>query len=150
MAQTTSAINACDAVIKLDNGAGNLADISGSSNSITLNRLTQVSDAFYSFGGRFPIRKACGKDADITLRVVYSGDDAEALYILNDWYENHNTDARSLRVEIPDGDPGGDRYDFEVLLGTLNMDATSGEPNPILVEASLRPTGTFTWSVIGS
>jgi len=149
--QTTTQISACDVVIRLDTDVDfTLADISGSSNSVTLNRLTQVSDAIRSFGSDFPIRQACGRDADITLRAIYSEDEAEAKQLLNDWYENHNQDRRTLQVDVPNSDPGSDRYTFEVYLASLNMSLESGTPGPVLLEASLKPSGTFTWAEIGS
>ncbi len=137
-------------MIHLSNDSGGLSDISGSSNSVTMNRLTQVSDAIRSFGSDFPIRQACGRDADITLKVIYSTSQLEAKQCLNDWYENHNTDLRTLQVDLPDGLPGSDRYTFQVFLATLNMGIEAGTPNPILVEASLKPSGTFTCAVIAS
>jgi hypothetical protein len=130
---------------------GSLADISGSSNSVTLNRMTQVSDAIRTFGGTdFPIRQACGRDAEITLKVIYSMSQIESKQILNDWYENHHTDRRTLQVFMPDALPGSDKYEFEVYLERLNVSVESGTPAPIMIEATLKPSGTFTWSVVAS
>lgn len=150
MPQSTTQINSCDSVIKLDNGAGNLADISGSSNAVTLNRLVEIGDGVRTFGEAYKLRAACGKDAEITMKIVYSGDDAEALFILNDWYENSHETPRTLQVDIPDSDPGGDRYTFEVFLEKLSFDDNAGSADPILVDVSFKPTGAFSWVVIGS
>lgn len=150
MTQSTTQINACDVVIKLDNDGGVLQDISGSTNTININRLNRVGDGVRTFGSRFPLRAACGKDAEITMRAVYSGNELEAKQLLNEWYENHNDEARTLQVDIPDSDPGGDRYTFEVLLENLRIDVEAGNPDPVGIEANMKPTGTFTWAEIGS
>ena len=150
MTQSTTQLNSCDSVIKLDNGAGALADISGSTNSVSIERLVTVGDGIRTFGNDFKLRAACGKDAAIKCKCVYSGEDSEALFILNDWYENSYKTARTFVVDIPSSDPGGDRYSFEVLLERLSFDDNAGEADPILVEYDLKPTGSFTWSVIGS
>ncbi len=150
MDQTSTAITACDVVAKLDNDAGVLVDISGASNRISIRRTTRVSGGTYTFGSAFPVRKACGKDAEITFRAVYTEDEAEARHLLEEWYENHYSQARTLQVDVPDGDAGSQRYSFEVLLESLNFDAEAGSAEPVLMEAVLRPTGTFTWAEVGS
>ncbi len=150
MTQTTTQINGCDAVLKIDNAAGNLADISGSSNSISIERLNQVGDGVRTFGSRFKVRAACGKDANISVKILYTADGAEALALLNDWYENHNEDSRSLRLDMPDSDPGSDRYDFEVFIESFRFDVEAGNSDPILCEVAFKPTGTFTCAEIGS
>jgi len=145
---TTSQVNACDVVVQLDNGAGVLADISGSSNEVSMdftNQLGQLS----VFGADFYVRQECKRDASISLSLVYTQDDAEAMNILLDWYFA-TRGQKSLRVEIPNGDPGGDRFDFEVFLESFPVPVQSDDANPILVAAVLKPTGTFSRSVIGS
>jgi hypothetical protein len=148
MTLTTTSLNACDAVIKLDNTAGNLADISGSSNEVTMD-LTNDLGKVTAFGGRFPLRKECKSDATINLKAVYSGDDAEALLILMKWYFT-DRGSRTITISIPDDSPGADLYTFEVFLESLNVPAKSDDPNPILVSAVMKPTGTYTWTTVGS
>jgi len=150
MAQSISQVNGCDLVVKLDNGSGIPIDISGSSNSVNTERLVEVGSGVKTFGSSFPIRAACGKDANISLKAVYSGDDAEATFMLNDWYENHHKDHRTLQVDCPDSLPGSDRYIFEVFLTSLKIDYMAGQADPILVEATFKPTGTFSWAVVAS
>ena len=152
MAQTVTQISGCDVVIKLETDVPfQMMDISGSSNSVTINRTTQVSDAIRTFGGTdFPVRQACGRDAEITLRVIYSTAEVEAKQILNDWYENHHGDRRNIEIYLPDNSAGSDKYAFDVYLASLNMSVDSGTPNPIMIEAALRPSGTFTWSLVAS
>lgn len=150
MTQTTSQVNSCDSTLKLDDEGGNLQDISGSSNAVTIERLQKVGDGLRTFGNDFSVRAACGRDANITLRAVYSQADSEATFLLNDWYHNHPKTLRTFIADIPDSLPGSDRYTFEVLLESLRFDDESGNPDPILIEAAFKPSGTFTWSVVSS
>ncbi len=150
MAQTTSQVNACNAVLKLDNSEGNLADISGSSNRVSITLTNIVSEPVRTFGSQFGIRTVCGKDSSITLRVVYSEDESEAKQVLLDWYQNHNQDSRTFQVDNPDSEAGSDRFTFECKLGEMTMDLDPSEPGPTMIEAQLRPTGTFSWAEIGS
>lgn len=150
MGQSTTAINGCDGVIKIDNDAGVPVDVSGSANSVGMERSVRISDGVFTFGTDQPIRKTCGKDAAISLKIVYTTEEAEALQLLNDWYENHHKDARSVVIELPDSNPGSDRYTYECLLEKLNIEVEAGSPDPILVDVDLKPTGTFTWANIGS
>lgn len=150
MTQSTTQVNACDVVVKIDNAAGNLQDISGSSNQVSFDLQNKVGDGIRTFGTDFPLRAVCGRDAAISMRAVYSGDEGEAKQLLMDWYFNHNKDARTLVIDIPDSDPGGDRYTFEAYLEHVNVPVEAGNPDPILLEASFKPTGTYTWAEIGS
>jgi hypothetical protein len=148
MPQTTSQVNACDARIYLDNGAGLLVEISGSSNEASMDFTNQLGE-LYTFGPRFPVRGECKSDATINLNVIYSLDDGEAMNILRDWFYT-TRGQKTLRIDVPDDDPGSDRYQFEVFLESLNIPLVSNDANPILVSCVLRPTGTFTSTTIGS
>lgn len=148
MPQTTSQVTACDARIYLDNGAGLLVEITGSSNEASMDFTNQLGELF-TFGTRFPVRGECKSDATINLNVIYTLDDAEALNILKNWYFT-TRGRKTLRIEVPDGSPGADRYEFEVYLESMNIPLSSNDANPVLVSAVLRPSGTFSVTVIGS
>jgi hypothetical protein len=148
--QTTTAINGCDLTVKIDNSSGVLQDVSGTSNQIRMDRSLRISDDVYTFGTKFPIVKTCGKKATISARFIYSQDEAEAIQLLNDWYENHSEDPRTVQIDMPDSLPGSDRYTYEALLENLNVQQEAGDANPTLVEATFRPTGTFSWANISS
>jgi hypothetical protein len=148
MPQTTSQVNACDVRVYLDNGAGLLAEISGSSNEVSMDFTNQLGELF-TFGERFPVRGECKSDATINLNVIYTLDDAEAMNILKDWFFT-TRGQKTIRIEIPDDEPGSDRYQFEVFMESFNIPLVSNDANPILVSTVLRPTGTFTVTTIGS
>jgi hypothetical protein len=143
-------VNGCDTTVELDDENGNLQDVTGSSSGVDQEFIQNVGDGLRTFGTDFKVRAACGRDGTVTWRAVYSQADSEALYMLNDWYFNHPKTVRTFRVSIPDKLPGSDQYTFEMLLASLRIPDESGNPDPILVEASLIPTGIFGWSVIAS
>lgn len=142
MAQTTTHVNACDASIWLDNSAGTLKDISGSSNSITMNFTREVGE-LRTFQVKWPVRLGCGKDATFTLRAVYSTATDEAMDILKNWYFAGDPGSRSLHVYIPDKNVGSDHYYGEVTIASFNFNADPTEPGPIAVEAELLPDGAW-------
>lgn len=150
MAQTTTAINGCSGVIKVDNDSGVLQDVSGSANRIEMDRSLRMSDDIYTFGSAFPITKTCGKQAALNMRIVYSTEELEAMQLFNEWHENHSTDKRTVQIDMPDSNPGSDRYSFECYLQRIRTPFEAGDPNPVLVEIELKPTGTYTWANIGS
>ena len=146
--QTTSAINACNAVIKLQNVQGSMIDISGSANDASMD-LTNDLGKLHTFGTRFPVRLECKSDASISLKAVYSTPDNEALGILKDWYFV-TRGKKVITIDVPDSDAGSDRYTFDVFLEKLNIPLKADDANPILVSADLKPTGTFTLAAIAS
>ena len=147
--QTISAINACDAVIRLENTSGGMQDISGSSNEATMS-LTNELGMLRTFQARWPVRLACKSDASIDLKVVYTEADAEACSILKDWYYNHHGEARQVSINLPDESAGSEKFLFDCLLETLSIPVKSDDANPILVSATLKPTGEFTWSMVAT
>lgn len=148
MAQTTSAVNACDAVVKLDNEDGVLADISGSSNEVSMDFNNDLGE-FKSFGTRWRGRLECGSDASIKLNIIYSQNDAEALTKLREWFFV-DRGQKTLVVEIPDSSVGGDRYTMEVFLEKMSVPVKADEAAPIMVSCDLKPTGTVQCEVITS
>ena len=145
MAQTTTAVNACDAVISLDNASGTLTDISGSSNEVNLT-LTVENGVYRRAYSGYPVRYALSKDFEAELVLVYSTTTDEALDILRAWANAgvSSLDARTLRVDVPDSSSGSDRYQSEVVLGNLEIPLTASEGSPIMVSASVQGTGAYT------
>jgi hypothetical protein len=148
MAQTTTHVNACDVVVNLDNTAGVLTDISGSSNEVSMDFNNQLGE-FRTFGTEWPVRTQCGADATISFNAIYSTTATEAVGILKAWFFT-DRDARTIRVDIPNSSVGSDRYTFEVYLESLSIPVSVEEPAPILVSATMKPTGEVTLSTIAS
>jgi len=140
MVQTTSVINACDISLWLDDDANTLQDISGSSNQIDMNFDLDLG-TFQSFQSRWPKRLECGKDAQFTLQVAYSTTADEAFDILKQWYFATPAGERTINIFMPDKNVGSDKFSGEVRIKNLSWTATGGEADPILVTATLLPSG---------
>jgi hypothetical protein len=150
MAQTTTAINACDVSVWLDNAAGVLTDISGSSNKLDMNFDHEIGE-YRAFQGKWPGRLCCGKDAAFTLDVIYSSTATEGLALLRDWYFTAGAACkRTMHVYIPTKNVGADYYAMEVVLKNLKFAADRGVPGPIMVSAQLLPSGDVTLSTVAT
>src|SRR5512139_771859 len=143
MTQTTTYVNACDASVWLDNSAGTLTDISGSSNTVNL-EFIQVIGELSTYQQKWPVRLSCRKDATFTLNAVYSTASDEALDILNDWFFSASPGLKTFTVYIPTKNVGSDKYSGEVVLESLSIPASADEASPIPVTAVLRPSGEWT------
>jgi hypothetical protein len=149
MAQTTTAVNACDAVVQLDKSGGALTNISGSANNVSMNITQNIGEAT-TFDGDWTIKKACGKSVSVSLAVVYSVTADQGLHVLRDWMFAATPGSRTIQIDIPDGSVGSDRYSGEMVIESLDIPASSDEPGPILVSASLSNDGAFAHTTISS
>jgi hypothetical protein len=149
MPQTTTAQNACDAVIYLDNDGGVLTDVSGSTNQVTVGHTLIVGEQ-RTFGNDWPIRLTCGKDSSLSFVALYSTTGDEAWDIVKGWFEVYDGAARTVRVDMPDASAGSDRLQGEFILSEYNYDLMAGEGAPVLVNATLLPSGQITLSEIGT
>jgi len=143
MAQTTTMVNACDVSVWLDNAAGTLKDVSGSSNVLGMKFDMDIGE-FKAFQSRWKARVECGKDAEFKLTAVYSETTDEALSILKNWFFAAAPGARSLKIYIPDKNVGSDLYSCEVRLKDLEIPADASKADPIMVSATLVPDGAVT------
>ena len=140
MAQTETAINACDVDIELDDDAGAEKSIKGSSNSLAMNFDKDIKP-FRTFGSRWPKRLECGKDASFTLGAVYSSAADEAFDLLKTWYFEADPGARTLNVYIPKKNVGADFYTGEFRLKSMTWSLSPDEAGPVMVQAVLEPSG---------
>lgn len=147
MPATDTAINACDALLRLENGSGLMINISGQSNSVDLERMSEVGE-FKPFGQEWRKRYNCGKDATIALRVVFSTANGEAKDILEDWWENGGE--RTFQINLPDGSIGSDRYEVPCILQSFTLPLRSDDANPIMMAAQLLPAGPVTLTTVAT
>lgn len=147
MAATTTAINACDAVIQLDDDLGALQDISGSSNNAELG-FTQEVGEYQVFGGGWVKRLACARDATLSLSLVYTTATDEAMDVLKDWFFSNPGTKRTCQIDVPDSTSGNDRYSGEFYLVSLDIPLDVEEAGPIMCSAELAPDGGVTLAVI--
>ncbi len=144
MPQTTTAVNACDASIWLDNTSGVLTDVSGSSNTINMEFTEQVGNV-RNFGTRWQIRLTCGLDATFGFTAVYSTAAGEARDILLDWFFNKPGQNKTLKVYLPDKNVGSDVYSAEVKLVSMPIGVEAGSAEPMTISCQLLPDGPVTW-----
>ena len=149
MALTTTAVSACNVSIWLDNATSVATDISGSSNSVDLEFTLNLGEV-NAFQNQWPVRQECGKDASISLEILYTETAEEAFDIIKDWYFAANPGARQLTIYIPDKNVGSDKYECQARLESFSFTAESGEPNPIMVSVSLKPDGELTHSDVAT
>lgn len=145
MAQTTTGFNACDIAIWLDDDTGTLKDISGSSNSVDLN-FDNTLGLYRTFGSTWPRRLECGKDAQFTLQILYSSAADEGADLLKTWYFANPPGQRTLKIYSPDKNVGSDVYAAEVMVENVTWSGEAGNADPIMISATLRPSGEVTWT----
>jgi hypothetical protein len=145
MALTTTAVNACDAGVWLDDDTGTPRDISGSTNSVTMNFEMDLG-ALEAFGTRWRTRLDCTKDASFDFTLIYSTAPNEALDILKNWFFAAVPGDRSCSIYIPDKNVGSDHYSFEARLENWSVPATAATGDPIAVSMTLRPNGEVEWT----
>ena len=141
MAKTTTAVNACDVSIWLDDVLGTARDISGSSNSFDVT-LEQVIAQFTVFGDHWPSTLCCGRSGSITVNVWYTTAANEAVDILKNWYFGADPvpcELRTLSWYIPDKNVGSDYYTTEVRLASASFSPSRDEAGPIAVTLELLP-----------
>lgn len=143
MAQTTTAINACDAAIWLDDEGGTPTDISGSSSTFNL-ELTQDTANVPTYQSDWKIVLSCGRGATATLDVVYSTATDEAIDLLEVWFFDYKNTSRTLSLYLPDKNVGSTHYYGEFVLSGLSIPTSGGAPDPIVVSASLELNGALT------
>lgn len=142
MVQTTSAINACNVYIELDNESGTPVDISGAANNASLEFTRQVGSAF-TFDGDYPIRIECKKDASLSLDVIYTYLDDEARELLEDWY---NAGGRRTVSIYPYGQDTGNRYyTGEWRIESLSIPLQADSADPVVVSCALIPDGAISF-----
>ncbi len=147
MTATTTPVTAVNCVIQIDNAAGALTDISGSSNKADISLEKGVAE-YRPFGNVWKLRKGVGKDGSFAIECVYTLTADEGADLLRDWFFTAAEAARSIQIDIPDADPGGDRYTAEVVLADFNIPNDAQADEFIVCTATLLPTGAITYAVI--
>lgn len=151
MAQTTTYANACDVVLKVDNSAGVLTDITGSSSQASLS-LTRTLGSLVTFEGEWDIVLGCKISGTISVTAVYSTANTEARNILEGWIFNDDggTRLRTVQINVPDDSAGSRRYSGEAVIESYELPLDASSADPIAVTAQLRTSGNWVRSVISS
>lgn len=143
MAETTTAVNACNVAVHLADHTGVLKDISGSANRAELAFSQQIGD-YQVFGGGWVKRLTCKKDATASLTIVYTTAADEGFRMLKDWWENYASEARRVRIMVPDTDVGSDDYDGNWLISSWNVPLDGTQAGPAMVALNLSQTDGIT------
>jgi hypothetical protein len=149
MAQTQTAVNACDVNIHLDNAAGNLTEISGSSNQCSLDITRNVAEVF-TFDGDWSIKKSCKSSISVSIQALYSTIQNEAVDVLEDWIFDQPTASKTLRIDVPDSSVGSTRYEGEFIIESYGVPLAASEAGVIVCSATLSNDGAVTRSIIAS
>lgn len=151
MAQSTTVVNGCDIVVEIDNEAGTLLDISGTTNELGMT-FSITSEMWRSFASRYPGRLTCGKDMTATLKIVYSPTAAEGRELIEEWYHTSNGDSRSFQFDIPDSSVGSLRYSGEATLqdGYTIETIAAGDAKAIEITFTIACDGAITLDTIAS
>lgn len=149
MPQTTTHENAIDCQIYLDDDAGVLKEISGSSNKVDLELENMVGE-LNTFGTRWKVRKVAGKDATVDIDIVFTTAEDEGYDLIDKWFFDGNDSPRTLRIDVPKSINGARRYQGEFVLESFSVPLDSEEADPIKSSVSLKPTGAITRTTITS
>lgn len=149
MPQTTTAVNACNVIIYLDNEAGTPTDISGESNQASMNIARQVAETF-TFTGDWAIKKSCKSAVTVSLQVLYTTTADQGRDILEDWIFDTPTTAKTLRIDVPNSDVGSTRYTGEFIIETYDLPLSAEDAGVIICSATLSNDGAVTRDAISS
>lgn len=139
MTQTTTAIIATDVVVQIDKTGDVLTDISGSSNKLEMTYENTIAEGA-TFGSLWLIRKVTGKDAPLTLTIIYSTASDEAWDIAKDWFFGGDDSARSVQIDVPDSTAGNDRFSGEYILENASVSPEPRSSDLVMVTLSLKPS----------
>lgn len=146
---TTTAQNSCDAEVWIDNSAGTPKNVSGSSTSVQHSASSEIGE-FKTFANRWKVRLACGQDLPLKISIVYSTAADEGWAILKEWFFTSRSAARTVTTYMPTKNVGSDVIEGEFLLQDMEWTLDSAEAGPVVVSASLIPTGEVTLSVVST
>lgn len=143
MAQSTTAINACNAVIEIDDNGGTPVNLSGSTNNVNLSLSKALGEGF-TFEGAWAFVLECKKKGSLDLEAIYTTASNEARDLLETWFENGGN--RTVTV-YPNGKTNGERqYSGEFKIGDYDPFAlTANEAGPVKIAAKLQPDGAITF-----
>ena len=146
MTQTTTDYNACDVSLWMDNDAGTLSEITGSSNSISAN-WTQSTGSVSTFqgGGWVRAKGGCMKEGTITIVVLGTTAATEGFSLMHDWFFNHSGDLRTVTWYEPDKNIGSHKFSGEAIIQDMTSERPSSASDPVTTSITLKTTGAWTW-----
>lgn len=141
MARTTTARNACDVAIWVDNAAGTPTDVSGSMNQARMT-FTNTLGEFVVFGYDAVNRLCCGQDGTFELDIWYTTAAAEGRDLFFIWYFGATVcTPRTVSLYLPDKNVGSDHIYGEFLIEVMDVVADRGDAAPMPITVRLLPNG---------
>lgn len=133
MAGTSTARNACDVAIWMDDASGVPQDISGSMNQARMTFTNELGE-FRVFGATAVKRLCCGEDGVFELDIYYTTTANEARDLVFGWvFGATRCTPRTVSIYAPDKNVGSDHIYGEMLIESLDhvMDRADASPMPI-------------------
>jgi hypothetical protein len=150
MPSSSNAINMCDVDLYMEDEGGNWVDISGTSNEVTLEFSRNIGE-WKVFGDQWMQRKACGKDASLSINVIYTitGDSepAEGKDLFLNWLFD-GEGSRNFRLDMPSSETGNDRYEGPFVLESLPVGGSADEAAPVMMSMSMSAAGQVYYETI--
>jgi hypothetical protein len=146
MAQTTTAVNACDVSFWIDNAAGTITDVSGSSNSLKVTLEREIGE-LRTFQAKWPVRSGCGKDMKLDYVAVYSTSATEAAQMLLAWWFTTSPEDRTFKLYVPTKNVGSNYFTGQIVIENLEWDNDPTKPEPIALKATFLAHGTISHSI---
>lgn len=124
MTTTITAINACNATIKIDNAAGTLTNISGSIIKSSL-RVESELGVFKVFDDSWHYRLEGGRNWEATIDALYTMSASEGFALLRDWWLG-NRGTRTLSIS-----DGTNTYLGEVVIQSITIEKPADDATPV-------------------
>lgn len=151
MAQTTSFANACDVVISIDDSNGDLTNVSGSTNNVSM-ELTRTVGSLTTFEGTWDVVLTCKRSGTITVGAVFSTSATEARELLEGWFfgDDSGPILRTIQIDVPNSSVGSKRYSSECVVESQSFPIDASSADPIALTFQLRTSGALTRTTITS
>lgn len=146
MAATTTSFTACNAVMRLDNNAGTLQDISGNSSSVSMSFDNKIGE-YRVFGNQYVQRIQCGKDASVTINGVATTTANEIRDVVESWYFS-GSGLRTFQLNMPDESTGSKRYQVETVLKNFQFDGDASAAEPVMYKIELAIAGAVAYTTL--
>lgn len=142
MTSSTTLLYGTDCVIEAEKGT-TTADLSGSSNSATINLEMIIGEANV-FNDKWPQRVMTAKNCTIDLAAWYSSAADEAADYFQDWFNEAAPEPREFSIYIPSKTAGAKVVNGDFVFNGLSIGAKAAETQPIPITVQLLNAGAVT------
>lgn len=129
-------------VIEAESGTTTV-DLSGSSNSLTINLETVIGEASV-FGDSWPQRVINAKNLTIDLAAWYSSAANEAADYFQDWFNESVPAAKTFSIYLPSKTVGATKISGDFVFSGMTIGAKAADTQPMTIQTQLLNAGTVT------